>query len=166
MKSVGEIMAIGRSFEEAIQKGIRMVGLGMHGFVGNKEEISIEAIDEELTNPTDRRIFAITEALNKNYSIDEIYSKTKIDRWFLQKLKNIFNLKLELESLECRAEGEVEEFIDRTSWFRRITLYPRIVARGKPEEYVRRALDMALKYSTINQSLKSEIVIQPEIIIR
>jgi len=108
MKSVGEIMAIGRSFEEAIQKGIRMVGLGMHGFVGNKEEISIEAIDEELTNPTDRRIFAITEAFNKNYSIDEIYSKTKIDRWFLQKLKNIFNLKLELEKLNSLEELKPE----------------------------------------------------------
>jgi carbamoyl-phosphate synthase large subunit len=100
MKSVGEIMAIGRSFEEAIQKGIRMVGLGMHGFVANKEEISIEAIDEELSNPTDRRIFAITEAFNKNYTIDEIHDKTKIDRWFLQKLKNIINIKDELEKVD------------------------------------------------------------------
>ncbi len=100
MKSVGEIMAIGRSFEEAIQKGIRMVGLGMHGFVANKEEISIEAIDEELSNPTDRRIFAITEAFNNNYSIDEIHEKTKIDRWFLQKLKNIISIKDELEKID------------------------------------------------------------------
>ncbi len=100
MKSVGEIMAIGRSFEEAIQKGIRMVGIGMHGFVANKEEISIEAIDEELSNPTDRRIFAITEAFNKNYTIDEIHDKTKIDRWFLQKLKNIVNIKDELEKAD------------------------------------------------------------------
>lgn len=99
MKSVGEIMAIGRSFEEAIQKGIRMVGIGMHGFVANNEEISIAAIDEELSNPTDRRIFAITEAFNKGYTIDEIYEKTKIDRWFLQKLKNIFNIKNELEKV-------------------------------------------------------------------
>ncbi|MBN2636205.1 MAG: carbamoyl-phosphate synthase (glutamine-hydrolyzing) large subunit [Prolixibacteraceae bacterium] len=97
MKSVGEIMAIGRSFEEAIQKGIRMVGLGMHGFVANKEEITISEIDEELTNPTDRRIFAIAEAFNNNYTIDDIYDKTKIDRWFLQKLKNIINLRNELE---------------------------------------------------------------------
>ena len=65
MKSVGEIMSIGRSFEEAIQKGIRMVGIGMHGFVANKEEITIEQIDEELIHPTDRRIFAIAEAFNK-----------------------------------------------------------------------------------------------------
>ncbi len=97
MKSVGEIMAIGRSFEEAIQKGIRMVGLGMHGFVANREEIKISEIDSELTNPTDRRIFAIAEAFYNDYSIDEIYDKTKIDRWFLQKLKNIFNIKNELE---------------------------------------------------------------------
>ncbi len=100
MKSVGEIMAIGRSFEEAIQKGIRMVGLGMHGFVANKEEIYIEGIDEELSNPTDRRIFAIAEAFGKNYTIDEIHNKTKIDRWFLQKLKNIFNIKNELEKFD------------------------------------------------------------------
>jgi carbamoyl-phosphate synthase large subunit len=99
MKSVGEIMSIGRSFEEAIQKGIRMVGIGMHGFVANKEEISIEQIDEELVRPTDRRIFAIAEALNKGYSVDEIYEKTKIDRWFLQKLQNIHQTKVKLEAL-------------------------------------------------------------------
>ncbi|WP_297088357.1 carbamoyl-phosphate synthase (glutamine-hydrolyzing) large subunit [uncultured Draconibacterium sp.] len=99
MKSVGEIMAIGRTFEEAIQKGIRMVGLGMHGFVANKEEITIEGIEEELTNPTDRRIFAIAEAFNKEYSIDAIHEKTKIDKWFLQKLGNIHKIKLELQEI-------------------------------------------------------------------
>ncbi|WP_235934108.1 carbamoyl-phosphate synthase (glutamine-hydrolyzing) large subunit [Sunxiuqinia indica] len=97
MKSVGEIMAIGRSFEEAIQKGIRMVGIGMHGFVANNEEITIEAIDEELTRPTDRRIFAIAAAFAKGYSIEDIYQKTKIDRWFLQKLYKIHLLKEELK---------------------------------------------------------------------
>jgi carbamoyl-phosphate synthase, large subunit len=97
MKSVGEIMSIGRSFEEAIQKGIRMVGIGMHGFVANKEEITIEQIDEELIHPTDRRIFAIAEAFNKGYSIDQIYEKTKIDCWFLQKLQNIHKTKIQLE---------------------------------------------------------------------
>ncbi|MFW6259573.1 MAG: carbamoyl-phosphate synthase (glutamine-hydrolyzing) large subunit [Tangfeifania sp.] len=97
MKSVGEIMAIGRTFEEAIQKGIRMVGLGMHGFVANKQEINIEEIESELTNPTDRRIFAIAEAFSKGYSIDDVYERTKIDRWFLYRLKNIFNIKNELE---------------------------------------------------------------------
>ena len=96
MKSVGEIMAIGRTFEEAIQKGIRMVGQGMHGFVGNREEITIEAVEEELVNPTDRRIFAIAEAFHQGYSIEYVYEKTKIDRWFLQKLQNIFNIRNEL----------------------------------------------------------------------
>ncbi len=99
MKSVGEIMSIGRSFEEAIQKGIRMVGIGMHGFVANKEEITIEQIDEELIHPTDRRIFAIAEAFNKGYSVDDIYEKTKIDRWFLQKLQNIHVTKNKLEAV-------------------------------------------------------------------
>ncbi|MGE5394887.1 MAG: carbamoyl-phosphate synthase (glutamine-hydrolyzing) large subunit [Candidatus Saccharibacteria bacterium] len=99
MKSVGEIMAIGRSFEEAIQKGIRMVGIGMHGFVANKEEITIEQIDEELVHPTDRRIFAIAEAFNKGYTVDDIYEKTKIDRWFLQKLQNIHVTKGKLEDV-------------------------------------------------------------------
>ncbi|MDP2335539.1 MAG: carbamoyl-phosphate synthase (glutamine-hydrolyzing) large subunit [Bacteroidota bacterium] len=103
MKSVGEIMAIGRSFEEAIQKGIRMVGIGMHGFVANKEEITIGQIDEELSNPTDRRIFAIEEAFNKGYSVDEIYDKTKIDRWFLQKLHNIHVTKEKLEKFNSLA---------------------------------------------------------------
>ena len=96
MKSVGEIMSIGRNFEEAIQKGIRMVGLGMHGFVGNREEITIEAIEEELTNPTDRRIFAIAEAFHKGYSVEDIYQRTKIDHWFLQKLQNIYKLFLNI----------------------------------------------------------------------
>lgn len=98
MKSVGEIMAIGRSFEEAIQKGIRMVGQGMHGFVGNREEISIEALEEELVNPTDRRIFAIAEAFYKGYSVEDIYQRTKIDHWFLQKLQNIFHLRNSLKA--------------------------------------------------------------------
>lgn len=100
MKSVGEIMSIGRSFEEAIQKGIRMVGIGMHGFVANREEITIEQIDEELVHPTDRRIFAIAEAFNKGYSVDEIYEKTKIDRWFLQKLHNIHATKEKLQAVK------------------------------------------------------------------
>ena len=96
MKSVGEIMAIGRSFEEAIQKGIRMVGLGMHGFVGNRGEMEITDIDEELMNPTDRRIFAIAEAFHKGYSVDTIHQITKIDKWFLEKLSHIYQLRNEL----------------------------------------------------------------------
>ena len=96
MKSVGEIMAIGRSFEEAIQKGIRMVGVGMHGFVGNKDEMVITDIKEELANPTDRRIFAIAEALHNGYSVEKIWEITRIDKWFLQKLSNIYKLRCEL----------------------------------------------------------------------
>ena len=88
MKSVGEIMSIGKSFEEIIQKGLRMIGQGMHGFVGNKE-IVFGSLDEELANPTDLRIFAIAQALEKGYTIDKIYDLTKIDKWFLGKLKNI-----------------------------------------------------------------------------
>ncbi len=95
MKSVGEVMAIGRTFEEAIQKGLRMIGQGMHGFVGNKDIEDI-IIDKELTAPTDMRIFVIAMALLKGYSIDRIFELTRIDRWFLEKLRNIFDLKTEL----------------------------------------------------------------------
>ena len=88
MKSVGEIMSIGKSFEEIIQKGLRMIGQGMHGFVGNKE-LLFENLDDELANPTDLRIFAIAKALEENYTVDRIWELTKIDKWFLEKLKNI-----------------------------------------------------------------------------
>ncbi|GBU06810.1 carbamoyl-phosphate synthase large subunit [Bacteroidales bacterium] len=88
MKSVGEIMSIGKSFEEIIQKGLRMIGQGMHGFVGNKD-LEFENLDEELQNPTDLRIFAIAKALEDGYSIDRIHDLTKIDHWFLKGLKNI-----------------------------------------------------------------------------
>jgi len=74
--------------------------------------------------------------------------------------------KLDMVSLECRAQGEVEEFLDRTSWFKKVTLYPKIVVKGKSKEVVQRALDMALKYSTINQSLKTQIVIEPDIVVQ
>ena len=98
MKSVGEIMAIGRSFEEAIQKGIRMIGQGMHGFVGNV--LKTKDIDEELVNPTDSRIFAIAGAFDKGYSVDKIHELTKIDHWFLQRLENIHFLKEELSKFD------------------------------------------------------------------
>ncbi len=88
MKSVGEIMSIGRSFEEVIQKGLRMVGQGMHGFVAN-QPINIEDINTELQEPTDQRVFAISEALQNGSTVDEIHELTKIDKWFLEKLKNI-----------------------------------------------------------------------------
>ncbi len=102
MKSVGEVMAIGRTFEEVIQKGLRMIGQGMHGFVENKElNIQDEDIDTALKAPTDKRIFVIAKALNKGYSIDRIHELTKIDKWFLQKLMNICSTSRELEKCSC-----------------------------------------------------------------
>src|SRR5512133_1970566 len=95
MKSVGEVMAIGRTFEEAIQKGLRMIGQGMHGFTGNRD-LSFEDIERELSEPTDMRIFSIAEALEKGMSVDRIYELTKIDKWFLFKLRNIVRIKDEL----------------------------------------------------------------------
>ena len=92
MKSVGEIMSIGRSFEEIIQKGLRMIGQGMHGFVGN-EGLTFDDLDHELAHPTDLRIFAIAQALEQGYTIDRIYQLTRIDPWFIQRLKNIVDYK-------------------------------------------------------------------------
>jgi carbamoyl-phosphate synthase large subunit len=100
MKSVGEVMAIGRTFEEVIQKALRMIGQGMHGFTGNMKLV-IDDLETELAEPTDLRIFMISEALEKGISIDRIYELTKIDKWFLYKLKNIINVKNEL----CRYEN-------------------------------------------------------------
>lgn len=96
MKSVGEVMAIGRSFEETIQKGLRMIGQGMHGFVGN-HEIKVSNIRKELAEPTDMRIFIIAKAFEEGMSVDEIYELTKIDKWFLYKLQNIHVIEQELE---------------------------------------------------------------------
>lgn len=96
MKSVGEVMAIGRTFEEAIQKGLRMIGQGMHGFVENKELV-IPDIDKALREPTDKRIFVISEAFRAGYTVDQIHELTKIDRWFLDKLMNITKTAKELE---------------------------------------------------------------------
>lgn len=106
MKSVGEIMAIGRTFEEAIQKGIRMIGQGMHGFVGNV--LKPKDIDEELVNPTDARIFAIAGAFDKGYSVQKIHDLTKIDHWFLQRLENIHLLKEELSKLNSVTEIDAD----------------------------------------------------------
>ena len=97
MKSVGEVMAIGRTFEEAIQKGIRMIGQGMHGFVDNKD-LEIKDVDVALKEPTDKRIFAIYEAFRENYTIDKIHDLTKIDKWFLQKLFNIYETNEQLKA--------------------------------------------------------------------
>ena len=99
MKSVGEIMAIGRTFEEVIQKGLRMIGQGMHGFVAN-HDIAFDDLDHELQKPTDMRIFAINIALAKGYSVDKIHELTKIDKWFLEKLKNIAAIQTKLSQYD------------------------------------------------------------------
>lgn len=96
MKSVGEIMSIGRTFEELLQKGLRMIGQGMHGFVGN-EHTKFDNLDEELANPTDLRVFAIAQALEEGYTIERIHELTKIDPWFIQRMKNIVDFEHVLE---------------------------------------------------------------------
>jgi len=103
MKSVGEVMAIGRTFEEAIQKGLRMIGQGAHGFVANRE-ISVDDIDKALREPTDNRIFVISKAFKKGYTVDQIHDLTKIDKWFLDKLYNIFNTSKELLLLDTKEQ--------------------------------------------------------------
>ena len=103
MKSVGEIMAIGRSFEEMIQKGLRMIGQGMHGFVGN-DHTRFDNLDDELQNPTDLRIFAIAQALEEGYTVERIEELTKIDVWFLERLKHIVDLKHELQKYNTLEE--------------------------------------------------------------
>ena len=110
MKSVGEVMAIGRTFEEAIQKGLRMIGQGMHGFVENKELV-LPDIDRALREPTDRRIFVISKAFRAGYTIDQIHDLTKIDKWFLQKLYGIIQTANELEA--CNKIAEVSDELMR-----------------------------------------------------
>ncbi len=111
MKSVGEVMAIGRTFEEAIQKGLRMIGQGMHGFTGNRN-IFFSDIEKELSQPTDMRIFAVAEAMDRGYSVDAIHELTMIDRWFLQKLKNISDTRnslRECDTLESASQELIRE---------------------------------------------------------
>ena len=108
MKSVGEIMSIGRSFEEIIQKGLRMIGQGMHGFVCN-DQVHFDDLDEELANPTDMRIFAIAQALEEGYTIERIEELTKIDPWFLSRLKNIVDMKHNLQTYNSVEEVPVDE---------------------------------------------------------
>ena len=112
MKSVGEVMAIGRTFEEAIQKGIRMVGLGLHGFVGNKE-LKIEDIEGSLSAPTDKRILVIEKAFFDGMSVDRIHELTKIDKWFLYKLEHIFKINQELKA--CRSINNLDNELLKTA---------------------------------------------------
>ena len=119
MKSVGEVMAIGRTFEEAIQKGLRMIGQGLHGFIGNKELV-IDDIDKSLKEPTDKRVLIIEKAMGKGYTIDHIHELTKIDKWFLYKLQHIRNTYLELSTkgklenvdAELMRKAKVQGFTD------------------------------------------------------
>jgi len=112
MKSVGEVMAIGRTFEEAIQKGLRMIGQGMHGFVENKE-LEIKDIDSALREPTDKRVLVISKALRQGYTIDQIYELTKIDKWFLYKLQHIRNIDDQLHA--CKGLEQLDEQLLRTA---------------------------------------------------
>ena len=107
MKSVGEVMAIGRSFEEAIQKGLRMIGQGMHGFVENKELV-IDDVDKALREPTDKRIFVISKAMKAGYTVDQIHELTKIDKWFLYKLESIIKTSLKLRDMSGQFTNEPE----------------------------------------------------------
>ena len=112
MKSVGEVMAIGRNFEEAIQKGLRMIGQGMHGFVENKE-LEISDIDEALRDPTDNRVFVISKAMHRGYTIDQIHELTKIDKWFLYKLKHIIDIDETLK--RCKSVNVLDKELLRTA---------------------------------------------------
>ena len=112
MKSVGEVMAIGRNFEEAIQKGLRMIGQGMHGFVENKE-LEIDNIDEALREPTDKRVFIISKAMHKGYTINQIHDLTKIDKWFLYKLKHIIDIDETLKA--CKSVNVLDKELLRTA---------------------------------------------------
>ena len=107
MKSVGEVMAIGRTFEEAIQKGLRMIGQGLHGFVGNKE-LKIDDVEAALKAPTDKRVLVVEKALHSGYTVDQIHDLTKIDKWFLQKLQNILNTYVELQEKGAIQHVDVE----------------------------------------------------------
>ena len=112
MKSVGEVMAIGRTFEEAIQKGLRMIGQGMHGFVENKE-LKIDDLDAALREPTDKRVFIISKAMHKGYTIDQIHELTKIDKWFLEKLKHIIDIDETLQ--RCTSVNVLDKELLRTA---------------------------------------------------
>ncbi|MBQ4381061.1 MAG: hypothetical protein II806_07255, partial [Bacteroidaceae bacterium] len=106
MKSVGEVMAIGRTFEESIQKGLRMIGQGMHGFAENKE-LKVDDIEEALVHATDTRIFVVAKAMLMGYGIEKIHELTKIDRWFLQKLRHIIDIDAQLKQESQRTEFQM-----------------------------------------------------------
>ena len=143
MKSVGEVMAIGRTFEEALQKGLRMIGQGMHGFTENKELV-IPDIDKALREPTDMRVFVISKAMRAGYSIDKIHELTKIDRWFLEKMELIMKTSLELEALKV---GDNVDAIPHD-------LLVRAKKQGFSDFQIARACGMDLHMSLEDASLK------------
>ena len=116
MKSVGEVMAVGRTFEESLQKGLRMIGQGMHGFVGNHPtaaaNATLSALNSQLKDPTDMRIFVVSKALQMGYTVEQIHQLTMIDRWFLQKLKHIVDIDLRLK--QYAQISEFIQFMDNT----------------------------------------------------
>ncbi|MCM1153216.1 MAG: carbamoyl-phosphate synthase (glutamine-hydrolyzing) large subunit [Muribaculum sp.] len=132
MKSVGEVMAIGRTFEEALQKGLRMIGQGMHGFVENKELV-LNDVDRALKNPTDSRIFVISKAMRAGYTVDQIHQLTKIDRWFLSKLESIM-----ITSRRLHEAGKRGDFLDRPD----VDLLIRAKRQGFSDFQVARALGL------------------------
>ena len=141
MKSVGEIMSIGRSFEEMIQKGLRMIGQGMHGFVGN-DHTRFDNLDEELSNPTDLRVFAIAQALEEGYTIEKIEELTKIDPWFLSRLKNIVDLKHKLQEyneLDALSDSLLKEV--KAAGFSDFQI-ARFVLKDDSESMQKKALDV------------------------
>ena len=143
MKSVGEVMAIGRTFEEAIQKGLRMIGQGMHGFVDN-HELKVEDIAAELHSPTDTRIFAVAKALQMGYTIEQIHQLTMIDRWFLQKLKHIVDINYALqehshlsELYQFLPQSEMMEYVEEEDF---LTLLYNAKVYGFSDFQIARAL--------------------------
>lgn len=145
MKSVGEVMAIGRTFEEAIQKGLRMIGQGMHGFVENKELV-IPDIDKALREPTDKRIFVISKAFRAGYTVDQVHELTKIDKWFLRKLMNIMQTseelrKLKVESGELKVKDSAMVFNSQLS-----TLNSQLLRRAKVQGFSDFQIARALGY--------------------
>jgi carbamoyl-phosphate synthase large subunit len=147
MKSVGEVMAIGRTFEEAIQKGLRMIGQGMHGFVENKE-LEIPDVDAALREPTDKRVFVISKAMHlPQYDLETIHQLTKIDRWFLEKLKHIIDID---EALKKYASSEFSEYAEHADF---LTLLRTAKVYGFTDFQIARAIGLEGKYANMHQAL-------------
>ena len=147
MKSVGEVMAIGRTFEEAIQKGLRMIGQGMHGFVENKE-LEISDVDAALREPTDKRVFVISKAMHlPQYDLETIHQLTKIDRWFLEKLKHIIDID---EALKKYASSEFSEYAEHADF---LTLLRTAKVYGFTDFQIARAIGLEGKYANMHQAL-------------